>query len=494
MAKIIYTDTVQLSDLDLEQQDWLYNAKDCCVPHQIYESLTPRLSENRRRIYRFELAQQAVAWSMLHRGIRVNANARDQALHELGTERARINSFIDRMATMMWGKGLNPKSPVQLKAFFYDFLGLPIHYRQDGQRRVPTTNIEALQSFEPYLYVRPVVNALLASGDLHGQIKVLAAGTDPDGRFRASFNVGGTETGRWSSSKNPNGRGSNFQNITPRARHIFVADEGEVLVGPDLEQAESRAVAYLSGDENYIRACESSDLHTAVAKLIWPDAEWTGDEVQDGKLAREPNFYRHFSRRDLAKRAGHLTNYWGSHFKLAAVLGIELAVAEKFQQDYFTAFPGIKRWHERIVEALQVDCSLTTPFGRERTFFGRTSNDKTIKEAVASIPQSTIADLFNLGLLKTWRHLQLEEGRIHCLLQAHDGALLGVPEDDVDTLIPRIRDYMTIPLQIGGREMVVPVDFKVGYNWRDMKNYGSPEAAALRRDDMTYDPMKWTAA
>jgi DNA polymerase-1 len=498
VAKILYTDELQLSDLDAEQQDWLYNAKDCCIPHQIDAALEPRLTPAKRRIYRFEMAQQAVAWDMMRRGVLINNNAREGLLHELTAARERVNRYINRLAEVMWGKSLNPKSPQQLQAFFYDHLKLPVHYRQDKGRKVPTTNIEALESFKPYFYIKPIVNALLSSGDLHGQIKVLASGIDPDGRFRASLNVGGTETGRWSSSKNPNGRGTNSQNITERMRSIFIADPGEILVCPDLEQAESYAVAYLSGDEAYIRACRSADLHTTVAKLIWPDAEWPGTSVDDIKFAKEAAFYRHFSRRDLSKRAGHLSNYWGTRFKLSTALNIELHTSERFQADYFGIFPGIPAWHRWIIREVQATSKLSTPFGRERTFFGRTKDKSVLKEAIACVPQSTIGDLLNLGLVKTWYHLQLKAKQVHCLLQLHDGFLVGVPEDDLDLYVELMRKLMTIPIPVTDihgrtRTMTVPVEFKVGYNWRDMEVYGTPAAAKLKRDDATYDPTTWLA-
>jgi len=493
VAKIIHTDEIFLSDLDTEQQDWLYNAKDCCITHEVNTGLNPRIDANRERIYRFEMAQQAVAWAMTSRGTKIDLNARDSALHELGQERSRMNNYINELAQMMWGRGLNPKSPPQMQEFFYGFLKLPTQYRQDAGRKVPTTNIDALETFRAYHYIQPVVNAILASGDLHGQIKVLAAGVDDDGRFRSSFNVGGAETGRWSSSKNPAGRGSNNQNVTPRARHIFIADPGEILVGPDLEQAESRAVAYLSGDTNYIRACESGDLHTSVAQLIWPEAGWPDNPAGCKRLAKDPGFYRHWSRRDLSKRGGHLTNYWGTHYKLAAALHLELDIAERFQNDYFAAFPGITAWHRWVAQEIQTTSHLTTPFGRERTFFGRTDSDRTIKEAIACVPQSTIADLFNLGLLRVWHHLELKEGLIHCLMQVHDGAIIGVPEDKLDVILPRMQELMTIPLMVNGREMTVPLEFKVGYNWRDMEVYGSEAASKLTRESDALDPLRWRA-
>lgn len=97
---------------------------------------------------------------------------------------------------------------------------------------------------------------------------------------------------------------SNGQNISDELRRMFIPDPGMKLGYADLEQAESRGVAYITGDVDYIEACESGDLHTTVAKMIWRELHWPHEPKGDRALADQP-FYRHFSRRDISKRAGH---------------------------------------------------------------------------------------------------------------------------------------------------------------------------------------------
>src|SRR6185503_12034742 len=110
----------------------------------------------------------------------------------------------------------------------------------------------------------------------------------------------------WSSSQNVFGSGSNMQNWTAELRRIFVADEGWKLCNLDLQQAESWVVGLISfivtGDDSYLRACESGDLHTIVAKLVWPH-HFKG--ASDDRSCAEEVFYRQFTFRDMAKRGGH---------------------------------------------------------------------------------------------------------------------------------------------------------------------------------------------
>ena len=137
---------------------------------------------------------------------------------------------------------------------------------------------------------------LLELRDLAKIISVLRTPLSPDGRMFCSFNVAGTETNRWNSSKSIYDLGTNLQNITERLRRMFIPDPGYVFLSPDLAQAESRAVAYLSGDEAYIKACESSDLHTLVASMVWHELPWSGDPKRDREIA-DRKFYRDYSYR-----------------------------------------------------------------------------------------------------------------------------------------------------------------------------------------------------
>jgi DNA polymerase-1 len=480
-----------------EFQLWVYNGLDCMLPLEIHEEISQHLSDDTRRIYRFELACRAPALQMMLRGIRIDAEKRWQLLKSkdppgLEAQYQRIDRYFQRIAYELWGDNLNHNSPVQLKQFFYSHLGLPPQYKYEKGEKKLTTNREALEKLRDYYQARAFVNAILALKDLDAQIKVLKFGIDQDGRMRTSFNVGADVTGRWSSSKNIHDTGTNFQNISPDMREMFIADEDMILLNADLEQAESRAVAYLSEDENYIRACESGDLHTAVAQMVWPYLFQGADSSEWRRLADQP-CYRHFTYRDLAKRGGHATNYLVSAWTLARHLKIERALAEEFQERYFQAFPGIKEWHRRLQAELQTTGVLTTPLKRVRNFFGRLNDEATLRRAVAHVPQSLVGDICNLGLLKVWKYLEPEGVQI--LSQGHDSGLCQVPIRYRDEFAREVADTMTIPVEVNGKVLVIPVEIKLGYNWKDMAKLGSERLRELDRIQQTKtvneDPLGW---
>jgi DNA polymerase I-like protein with 3'-5' exonuclease and polymerase domains len=250
----------------------------------------------------------------------------------------------------------------------------------------------------------------------------------------------------------------------------------------DGEQAESRVVAYLSGDENYIRACEEGDLHTTVATMVWPEKSWSADQKENRVLANEI-FYRNFSYRDLSKRGGHGTNYRGKARTMAMHLHVDTKLIEEFQARYFAAFPGIGRWHHTVAEELQTKGYLTTPLGRTRYFLNRLWDDDTLKEAIAFLPQSTIGEIINEGLYRVWRDLDAPGASnpdyVQCLAQIHDAILVQWPDigDEHEShIISLLKSKMEVPIPINGRTLIIPANCEgTGWNWRKYDQERNPQ-------------------
>lgn len=484
MARIINTADLEPSSLsDLENHN-VYCGLDSCITHEVRGKVHPQLDEETRIIYNFELALQAPVLEMMLRGLLTDPYEVSRLLSIYEKRRERIHSIIQRYASVIWGGPLNPASPQQLIKFFFETMNIPKVWIFDKGKRRLSTNREALEKVQQYRYARPIATAVLAYRDMAKKIGVLKSGVDDDGRMRFSYNITGTNTGRFSANKNVKGGGTNSQNITDELRRIFVADEGKKFAYLDLEQAESRFVAYVSGDEAYIEACESEDLHVAVTKDIWPDLDWSsGDNYNPtaDKETAEQKFWRHWSYRDLAKRAGHLSNYCGLPASNAKNLHVSVEVMKEFNRGYFTKFRGIKRMHTDVARELQTTSIITTPLGRKRLFFGRNYADDILRKGVAYRPQSGVGDLLNLGMWRVWKYLR---GDVDLLGQLHDAILIQYDDDPTveRRVIAAAIDLMTIPVMVTDirlrgaqtREMVIPVDVSVGWNWakvdkRDVK-------------------------
>jgi DNA polymerase I-like protein with 3'-5' exonuclease and polymerase domains len=454
-----------------------YCGLDSCLTLEILGALAPQLAADplAQGTYSFERALQAPYLSMMQRGFLVNESARRDAAARLHERLTKLTDTLNRLAYGLWGKGLNPRSPKQLIDFFYTSRGLAlpeVWISKKGVKKI-STDREALEKCEHFMHARPFISAILRMRDIGKQLNIFECEVDSDHRFRAGYNIAGTETGRPSSSENAFGTATNAQNIAPGLRYVFQADPGYRMCVIDLEQVEARDVGFFCGclfdDWSFLDSCESGDLHTNNAKLIWPELAWAGNCKLDRAIA-DRNFYREFSYRDMAKRGSHLSNYMGTAWTAARALKVPLPIMEEFQARYCRgtqskpgAFPAIPRWWRWTAEQLQTRGYLTTPFGRKRAFYGRPGDDSTLREAIAFLPQSTTADRMNLGLWRVWRAMP----EVQLLAQTYDSITFQYREtEDENAIIHRALKLIEVELFApSGRRYCVPGEAKVGFNW-----------------------------
>ena len=314
--RVYESSTLDTEALSYSEQLWAYNGLDCMVTFEVFEALRPKISEV-PFAYDMMRTMQGPAFTLMHRGVAIDMQMRETVLQSLHAQRERCMAIFTRICHEGLGiplykdkaknqlLAINPASPAQLCNLFYDVLGLPPvkAYNKLTKDYSITCDRKALEKLQRDIKAKPFCELILAMRDFNKKIQVLISGIDK-GRMHTAYQVAGPMTGRWASNEDPFGRGTNLQNITDEMRRVFVADAGKKFCQLDLAQAESVLVAHLAlpwGD-NYLRACKSGDLHTAVTKLVWRHLPW-GSEP-DKEIAKRP-FYRHFSYRDMAKRGGH---------------------------------------------------------------------------------------------------------------------------------------------------------------------------------------------
>ena len=468
------TDTLRPGEPKSETERlWIYNGLDCCVTLEVLEALLPQLDNLTGGTYSLSRDLQGPVLEMNLRGVLVDEAERQRAIenYKRDTERLERNlyrivhdgvgytNFRDTGKTKAW------RSNSHVAALLYDVLRLPpIRKRNERGEMVRTVNRDALEKLQIHFIAQPIISHILALRDFGKKIGVLETKIDRDGRIRTSYNIAGTTTGRFASSLNEFGTGGNLQNVEERLRRIFVSDPGMKFANIDLEQADSRNIGALCWnvlrDGKYLDACESGDLHTTVAKMSRPEMPWSGDLKADRILAERP-YYRHHGLRHMCKVLGHGTNYLGSPYEMSKHTKIEQSIIKDFQALYFQTFPAIQRLHAWVEQQIKDTGHLVTPFGRKRWFFGRRDDRDTLKQAVAFLGQSMTADEMNHAMLALWRL-----NMVQILLQGHDSILIQYPEEKESEIIPTVLRAMRVPLELeAGRQFVVPVDVKVGWNW-----------------------------
>lgn len=485
--------------LTANEREWVYNGLDCAVTLEILHVLRAQLDNVSSATYQFSLSLQAPILEMTLRGVLISERRRQSVLQKFRKQIAEFDDKLTRIAsegigftvaTPRTGKPNESRwwrSPLKLKNLFYDVMGLPPVKKRNPKtgKFVPTVNIEALEKFQLYFYAEPIAKFLLALRDLDKKRGFLETEVDPDHRIRCNFNIGGTNTGRLSSSMSDLGTGTNLQNVDRELRSVFVAAPHMKFANLDLEQGDARNVGAICwnlfvdshGEEYagaYLNACESGDLHTSVCQMAWRNLEWNDDPKHNRKIA-EQLAYRQDSYRQLAKKLGHGTNYYGTPRTMAKHTKVATPVIEAFQQAYFRAFPAIGspdrstsggNYHSWVRQQLATSSSITTLFGRRRFFFGRPNDDATLREAIAYSPQSMTADEIDTGLINLQR-LNIVELQV----QVHDSILLSYPEELEEIVLPQaIKALQTRLILAHDREFIVPVDAKVGWNWGDQSD------------------------
>ena len=151
---------------------------------------------------------------------------------------------------------------------------------------------------------------------------------------------------------------------------------------------------------------------------------------------------------------------------MSKTLGISVREAERFQDVWFTGHPGIKDWQDRTLHQLQTKRFVENRFGYRIYYFDRIEN--LLKEALAWIPQSTVAIVTNMGIRKVWK-----EGRslgIQFLMQVHDSAVWQYPIERAEECRSFIQDKMRIPVPYE-RPLIIPVGGKFSTkSWGDCES------------------------
>lgn len=458
--KIIRTHEMDPEALSDFEREMVYNGLDCCVTLDVFDGLRPQLDNITASTYDFSKSLQAPTLEMKVRGVLVDQVRKAEVVDEYYEIMERVEANLLRIVHEGVGMAnFNYRSTKDLATLFYDELGIsPI--RKSGR---PTVDRGAREKLEIYPIAEQLVKHINLLTELGDKISVLKTAIDDDGRIRTSYNIAGTSTGRFSSSISEFGTGGNLQNVEESLRSIFIADAGYKFAKCDAKSGESFCVGAIEWnlfkDGRYLDACESGDPHTAVARIMWPNLDWSGDLKRDKHIAETP-YYRHYTYRFMCKKLGHGSNYGGKPQTLAEQAKVELDLVRQFQPKYFEAFPAHQRWQAHVDETLRKKGYLISLMNRKRWFFGRRSDPSTLREAIAYDPQSSLAEIVNQAMINIWR-----KGYVCISMHDHDALTFMYPEKDEDKIIPMLMEDLVISVPLAyGRVLRIPYDCEVGFN------------------------------
>lgn len=403
---------------------------------------------------------------MCIRGLPLDNVVRERIVKEREAEVAKLRSQLS-------DPDLNPASPKQkLNLFKSKGYQIPKSRGADGKWKESTDELSLKKMYLknpedkdiPLLLEIAETNKALSS---YFRVETNCS----TGNIHFSYDLHGTETGRFACRKDPWDQGFNAQTIPKYAKEMISWPEGSnrFFVQCDLKQAESRFVAYDCADVGLITALEdpSRDVHSEVAYQI---INTLGIDVSG---VTKEEFKAKW--RQLGKKSGHGANYAMQEgtFIESCLKEMDLVLTKKeaaaILGAYHALFPGIRRGHKNVERQLWNHRKLSNPIGRERYFYGR-MDDSTFREAYAYRPQSTIPDITNHLMLGLAAERQAGKLNFWFHLQVHDSIVLSALAPDIEPIAKYMLDtslwHPVIQLPAG--RLVIPTDVEVGRNLKEL--------------------------
>lgn len=465
-----------MSDIPLERVV-SYAGEDADVAFRLAKRLESNLSEwdgpagsahgrSQMRLYKeLELPLIGVIAAMEMRGIRVDQEQLRVLGGKMGAQLVELEAKIHEMA----GGPFDIASLPQLRRILFGKLGLPA-LKKTGITKEPSTDQETLEKLAVLKHPGAAMAVLLLELRKIGKLKSTYVDTLPElvdpatGRVHASFHQTIAATGRLSSSD------PNLQNIPIRddmgqeIRKAFLPREGWDLWTADYSQIELRLLAHLSGDVGLKKAYEDrEDIHTAVAAGL------------HGVSAAEVTP----AMRRVAKTVNFGVVYGISAHGLADRLQISRDEAAVFIDAYFTKYPGVLEYQEKVLAFGRTHGYCETILGRRRRIEGIRAKssfwqrNQPEREAINMVVQGSAADLIKMAMIGVAHKMEKDGMRGGLLLQIHDELVLEAPVEERAALAALLQEEMVVrPSRTLGLEVPLEIDSGFGPNWVDIVSYG----------------------
>lgn len=469
------------TDVDKNMEDvpeeilWEYACKDADCTYRVAEILATKLKNKKalnRLNERMSLPMSDVLVDMELEGIHINMDKANTLLASTQSKKQLTEKKLLSIQSfyMKDSEGFNLNSDIQVGNLFYKVWKVPVFRKTDGgrpsvnedtitdiiawtgktQSRMHTKRLKAIRLFCELLLKYRKVYKLLSTYLITEDGKRGMLSKVINGKLHTSLHLSITSSGRLSSSD------PNLQNVPPVMREIFIPGKGYVFVEADFDRVEMWVAAYITQDKTLLQAYESNeDLHMLSATKIY--------KKKPSEVTKEE--------RRTAKSANFGVLYGMAAKGLSETANMEIGEAEVFMDEYFKAFPGVKRWREEVEREILKHEYLTQPFGRERHFPGIGLLDKyaqgeMIRSGTNFMIQSTASDILSLATVRIRERFRETTMGAKLVLSVHDQLISRCRK----SVCFDVKDIMRKELELPVPEldnMIFPVEIKVGYWWDD---------------------------
>lgn len=295
-------------------------------------------------------------------------------LNEQWAEKMNAKWKKKRTTTAEGTEVFNPNSPDQLQGLLYDMLGLPVISLTKSKQ--PSADGDTLKALKNHTDKQPVKDLLDALMDFKSVDKILnsfipamenaSLGSDGWYYLFGNFNLGGTVSGRLSSSK------PNLQNLPANSKYAklikscFQAPPGWLFMGLDFASLEDRISALTSKDPNklkvYTDGYDGHSLRTfAYFRDQLPDIIDTVDSINSIQI-KYPGL------RFESKAPTFALTYQGTYITLMKNCGFTQVKAMMIEEAYHDLYEVSDKWVADKLDQACKDGYVTVAFGlRVRT-------------------------------------------------------------------------------------------------------------------------------
>lgn len=476
-----------------DEKVWIYNCKDVWSTPKVSKAIKSELTKSgMMEAYQLRAGRFIpIALEMQRNRLKINQQWKDKLATILEEERAKVHTELSKLVGIEEDK-LNVKSSPQIAKIVYDDLRLPVK-RKRGSDKVSTEENflkELRASVSGSSAAFRIIDLILQERHLRTrQSNYINVSLDSDNHWPFTIFINNDKTGRWESKSSPKWRGTKITHIPKVIRLMFEPPTGRIFVQRDLSQAEARYVGaearclFLNKTFREFDQGIGPKIHKVVGKAIY------GVEPKQDTMEY-----------DTSKSIVHAYNYQEGYKRLAVEANISYDFSKRVYDGYARQVPEIPPWWDRIKDEATRLGRLTTPTGRVRQCFGACSmvtntgslSDEIWRDLVSWKPQSTIPDILNEGMYRTWSNLPWV--RIH--QQGHDSHLDSIPPDKLDEYFEKTELYHRVPVFIDREvELIIPSEMAWGYLWGALIPYqpgdnGSYEQWLERATQANYFTME----
>lgn len=426
----------------------------CCITRELMSFLSKKIEEyDLQKLYNeVEIPLIEVLADMEFRGFRVDQDKLEEIGKSLEQKILQLTDEIYQEA----GETFNINSTKQLGEILFERLKLPpIKKTKTGY----STNIDVLEK----LYHRhPIIPKII---EYRQFMKIKSTYIDglktaiheKTGKIHSSFNQTITSTGRISSTE------PNLQNIPIKMdigrqiRKVFVPTSADyLLLDADYSQIELRVLAHISQDPDLIEAFHNElDIHAATASKVF---NVPIDQVTPLQRSR-------------AKAVNFGIIYGISDYGLSENLHITRKEAQRYIDEYFDKYKGVKAYMDRVVQEGRDKGYVTTLLNRRREIpeiLSKNFNLRSFGERTAmNTPiQGTAADIIKIAMVQVYQRLKEQNLKSSLILQVHDELILEVHKDEVEQVKEMVQWEMEHAMAL---DVPLKVEISIGENWYDTK-------------------------